>query len=73
MAVAEGHDLVALQLLVPVEADVVATLFGSCRGAITVDDCDIKPLVLVKFQHGAGKDGVDAEVAGFVETAFRFR
>ena len=62
MAVAEGHDLVAFQRLVSVEADVVATLFG-CRGcAITVDDRDIKQLVLVKPHHGALEDGVDAAI-----------
>jgi hypothetical protein len=60
MAVAESHDLVAFQLLVCVEADVVATLFG-CRGwAITMDDRDIKQLVLVKLHHRAGENGIDA-------------
>src|SRR3954451_5609409 len=62
MAVAEGHDLVAFQLLVPVEADVVATLLGGRGCAITVDDRDIKQRVLVKFPHGALKNGVDAAI-----------
>src|SRR3954464_11547260 len=62
MAVAEGHDLVAFQLLVPVEADVVTALLGSCCRAIPVDDGDIKKLVLVKFQYGALKNGVDAAI-----------
>src|SRR4051795_4618067 len=56
MLVAEGHHLVALQLLVPVEADGVAALLGRCRGVIAMDDGGIKPLVLVKFQHRALKD-----------------
>src|SRR3954469_2885376 len=62
MAVAEGDDLVAFQLLVPVEADAVATLLGRRRRAITVEDRDIKQLVLVKFPHGALKNGGDAAI-----------
>src|SRR3954452_23154612 len=62
MAVAEGDDLVAFQLLVPVEADAVATLLGRRRHAITVEDRDIKQLVLVKFPHGALKNGGDAAI-----------
>src|SRR3982751_3730881 len=62
MAVAEGHDLVAFQLLVPVEADVVATLLGGRGCAIAVDDRDIKQFVLVKFPHGALKNGIDAAI-----------
>jgi len=49
IAVAEGDDVVAFQLLVPVEADVVATLFGGRRRAVTVNDGDIKKLVVVKL------------------------
>ncbi|MBV8397311.1 MAG: hypothetical protein JOZ17_01040 [Acetobacteraceae bacterium] len=62
MAVAKGHDLVAFQLLVAVEADVVATLLG-CRGcAIPVDDREIKQIVLVKLHHRAGKNSIDAAI-----------
>src|SRR3954468_3438528 len=63
MAVAEGHALVAFQFLVPVEADVAAALLGGCRRAITMDDRDIKQLVLVKLAYGSCKDGVDAAIS----------
>ena len=62
MPVAEGDGLVAFQLLVPTEADVVATLFGSRRLAVTVDDGEIKKIVLVKLQDGSCKDGINAAV-----------
>jgi len=37
MSIAEGHDLIAFNLLVAAEADVVATLFGCRRSAITMN------------------------------------
>src|SRR3954452_13738451 len=62
MAVAEGDDLVAFQLLVSVEADAVATLLGRRRRAITVEDRDIKQIVLVKLHHRAGENSIDAAI-----------
>lgn len=62
VAIAEGDDLVAFQLLVPVEANVVAALLGGRRRAIAMDDRDIKTLVLVKLHHRAGKDGIHAAI-----------
>ena len=38
VAVAERDDLVALEMLVPAKAKVVATLLGNGRGSIAVDD-----------------------------------
>src|ERR1700712_2506440 len=55
MAVAEGHDLIAFDLLVSVETDVVAALLGGCRRPITVNDGDIKQRILVKLHHRARK------------------
>jgi hypothetical protein len=38
----QGHDLVAFQFLVPVEADGVAALLGRGRRATTMDDGIVK-------------------------------
>src|SRR5271157_2912001 len=62
MPVAERDDLVAFQLFVPAEADVIATLFGRSRRTIAVNDRDIEKLVLVELHHRAGKNGVDAAI-----------
>jgi hypothetical protein len=51
IAVAEGHDLIALDLLVSVEADVVATLFRSRCRAISVDDGHVEEAALVEPQY----------------------
>ena len=51
IAVAEGHDLIAFDLLVPVETDVVAALFCCRRRAIAVDDGHIEKAGPTKFQH----------------------
>jgi len=51
IAVAEGHDLIAFDLLVPVETDVVATLFRGRRRAIAVDDGHVEKAALVEPQH----------------------
>ena len=57
ISVAEGDDLIALDLLVSVEADVVAALFRSRRGAIAVDDSHVEKASLVKPQyHGHEND-----------------
>src|ERR1700760_541631 len=51
VAVAEGHDLIAFDLLVAVETDVVATLLRRCRGAVAVDDGHVEKVALMKPQH----------------------
>ncbi len=59
MPIAEGDDLIAFDLLVAIEADVVAALFG-CRGrAVAANDRNIQAVVLMKLQHRADKNGVD--------------
>ena len=62
MPIAEGDDLVAFDLLVAAEADVVAALFSCRRRAIAVNDRNIQAVVLMKLQHRAGKNGVDASI-----------
>ena len=42
MPIAEGDDLVAFDLLVAAEADVVAALFGCRRRSIAVNDRNIQ-------------------------------
>jgi hypothetical protein len=51
IAVAEGYDLIAFDLLVSVETDVVAALFCCRRRAIAVDDGHIEKATLVEPQH----------------------
>jgi hypothetical protein len=51
IAVAEGHDFIAFDLLVSVEADVVAALFCSRRRAIAVDDGHVEKAALVEPQY----------------------
>jgi hypothetical protein len=62
MAIAEGGDLVALHLLVPAEAEVVAALFRRRCGAIAVNNRRIEEAVRMKPRHRTGEDGVDAAV-----------
>src|SRR5580693_2931008 len=62
MPVTERDDLVAFQLLMAAEADVVATLFGRSRRAIAMNDRDIEKLVLVELHHRTAKNGVDAAI-----------
>src|SRR5271165_552363 len=62
MAVAEGDDFVALHLLVPAEAEVVAALFRRRCGAVAVNDRRIEEAVLMKPRHRTGENGVDAAV-----------
>src|ERR1700712_3335179 len=57
VAVAKGHDLVAFDLLVSVESDIVASLFRGCRGAITVDDGHVEqPGLMESRDHGREND-----------------
>src|SRR4051794_27333818 len=62
MPVAERDDLVAFQLLVPAETDVVATLFGRSRRAIAVEDRNIEKFVMVELHHRTSKNGGDAAI-----------
>src|SRR5271165_6476958 len=62
MAIAEGDDFVALHLLVPAEAEVVAALFRRRRRAVAVNDRRIEEAVLMKPRHRTGENGVDAAV-----------
>ena len=60
VAIAEGNDLVALQLLVPAEAKVVAAFFGGRCRAIAMNDRGIEEIILMKPRHRAGENGVHA-------------
>src|ERR1035437_4258142 len=81
VAVAERHDLVASEVLVPVEANVVATLLGDGCRAVTVQGTCIEVAALVQCEHGAReycadtasrlpvtKHPVDARVVNFGKT-----
>src|SRR3984957_6595309 len=50
-AIAEGDHLVALDLLVAAEAEVIATLFRRRCRAVAMDDRRIETTVLMKLQH----------------------
>ena len=60
--VAEGHDLVALEMLVTAVAEIVAAFFRRRRCAIAMNDRQIEQLVIIKPAHRAGKDGIHATV-----------
>jgi hypothetical protein len=57
--VAEGDYLITLDLLVCVEADVVAALFRGRRGAIAVDDSQVEKVGLVKPQYHGDKNDIE--------------
>ena len=57
VAVAKGHDLVAFDLLVSVEADIVASLFRGRRRAIAMDNAHVEKARLMELQcHGREND-----------------
>jgi hypothetical protein len=56
----EGDDLIAFDLLVSVEADVVAALFRRRRRAIAMDDGHIEKAGLTKLQHHDCENDVKA-------------
>jgi hypothetical protein len=58
MAVAENHDLIPFDLLVSVEADVVAALLGDRHRAITMDDGHAKTSALVQTHDHDGKEDI---------------
>src|SRR5271167_3447556 len=60
--VAEGHDLVALEMFVSAVTQVVAAFLRRRGGAIAVNDREIQPPVLVKLAHRAGKNPLDAAI-----------
>jgi hypothetical protein len=49
--ITEDDDLVALDLLVAAEAEVIATLFRRRCRTVAVDDRRIKLAVLMKLRH----------------------
>jgi hypothetical protein len=55
VAIAEGDDLIALHLLVPAEAKVVAALFRRRCGAVAVNNRRIEEAVLMKPRHRTGE------------------
>ena len=62
IAIAESNDLVALHLLVPAEADVVAAFLRRCRRTIAMDDRGIEEIGFMKLQHRACKHGVKTAI-----------
>jgi hypothetical protein len=62
IAIAEGDDLIALDLLVPAETDVVAALLRRCRRTVAVDDGCIEEVLLIKRRHRACKNGVKTAI-----------
>lgn len=45
----EGHNFIALHVLVPVESEIVAAFLCRCRRPITMNDADLEVLFLVKL------------------------
>ena len=48
VAVTEGHNFVAFEVLVSAEAKIIAALFCRCSCTITVNDTDVEVLFLVQ-------------------------
>ena len=63
VVIAENDDLVALDLLVPAEANVVTTLLGRRRRAIAVGDADVEKAMLFEHQYRALEDRVETATA----------
>ena len=55
VAIAEGHDLVSLEMLVAAVSQVIAAFLRRRGGTVTVDDGEIQSPVLMKLAHRAGK------------------
>ena len=62
MAIAKGDDLVALDVFVPAEANVVATLLGHSRGAVAVNHRCVEQFVLKQRSHRIREDSIDTAV-----------
>ena len=62
IAIAEGDDLVAFDLLVPAEPDVVAAFLRRCRRTIAMDDSGVEKIGLMKHCHRTCKNGVKTAV-----------
>src|SRR5258708_25254466 len=60
--VEEDDHLVAFDLLVPAEAEVVAPLLRRSRGAVAMDDARVQAIVLMKPEHRAFENGIKASV-----------
>jgi hypothetical protein len=62
LAIAEGDDLAALQMLVSAVAEVVSAFFCRRRRAVAVDDLQIQQLILMEPAYRARKDPLDAAI-----------
>jgi hypothetical protein len=62
IAVAEGHDLVAFDLLVPAKSDVVAAFLRCCRRAVAMDDRGVEELGLMKLQYRPREDRFETAI-----------
>ena len=62
ISITKGDDLVAFDLLVPAESDVIAALLRRCRRAITVDHRGVQEIGLMKRQHGSGEDRIETAI-----------
>jgi len=60
LAIAEGHNFIAFEVLVPTESEIVATLFCRCRRPITMNDADIEVLFLVQLRYRTRENGIEA-------------
>ena len=63
VAIAEGHHLVALQMLVATVPEVVAAFLRRRRGAIAVNHCQVEQAVIMKPAHRASKDRIHATIS----------
>ena len=64
VAVAKRYDFIALEVFVATQANVVATLLGNGRRAVTVKDRGVEQIVLEERLHRARENGVDAALSG---------
>ncbi len=65
VAIAEGHNFIAFEVLVPTESEVIATFLRGCGRPIPVDDTDVEVFFLVKLRHRPLKNGIKAPM-GFI-------
>jgi hypothetical protein len=62
VAVAKGHDLLAFDLLVSVEADIVASLFRGRRRAIAMDNAHVKKARLMELKYHGRENDIETAV-----------
>ena len=63
VAVAKRHGFIALEVFVATEANVVASLLGDCRRAVTVKNRGVEQIAVEKRLHRAGENGIDVALA----------